>query len=144
VAKGFLGNNPNPVVSQEARLSFVTGKSLVLNLFLGRACLGKATTCTGDNTCSSGNCDQPVAVEVNTLLPYDSKIPLLPPDAGVAPSPDDRPSRTKNSSMISTLPLLRTRKCGMSPCPTGRVQAMAVQLVPLSLLKIWMMSVSGL
>lgn len=68
-------------VSQTARVSFVSGKALLLKLFLGRACQGK--TCTGDYTCAQGICDQPIAV--GTLPPYDPNN-LQGPDAG--PRPD--------------------------------------------------------
>ena len=70
----------NALVSQSARVSFVTGQALLLKLFLGRACEGM--TCTGDTTCSAGTCSQPIATV--TLPPYDPSKPLVGPDAGAA------------------------------------------------------------
>lgn len=66
------------VVSQTARASFVSGKALLLKLFLGRDCIGK--TCSGDYTCLQGLCDQPIGV---TSLPPYNPSNLQPPDAGV-------------------------------------------------------------
>ena len=77
-ATGYLKSNP--VVSQAAHLSFVSGKSLVLTLFLGSACT--VVPCPTNQTCSGGNC-QPVDVDVNGLPAYDPNAPMLPPDAGV-------------------------------------------------------------
>jgi hypothetical protein len=66
------------IVSQTARVSFVSGQALLLKLFLGRDCKGK--TCPTEYTCAAGACDQPIAV-VN-LPPYEPGKPLSPPDAG--------------------------------------------------------------
>jgi Domain of unknown function (DUF2341) len=76
-ATGYLKSNP--VVSQSAHLSFVTGKSLVLTLFLDSAC--KDVPCPTNQTCSSGSCKN-VDVDVSGLPAYDPNARLLPPDAG--------------------------------------------------------------
>lgn len=67
-ASGFKGDGVTPVVSQKATTAFIAGESLVLKLFLGRACPG-------------GVCAE-LTVDPNTLTPYDPKAPLLSPDAG--------------------------------------------------------------
>ncbi len=85
-ARGFLGNNPNPVVSQAARLDFLSDQSRVLTLFLGRACLG--VTCGGNNTCSNGTCAQSIDVNVSSLPAYDPQAPLSSPDAAPGPRLD--------------------------------------------------------
>ena len=66
------------VVTQTARVSFVSGQSLLLELFLGRDC--ETVPCLADYTCAAGACDQPIAV--TNLPPYDPSKPLSPPDAG--------------------------------------------------------------
>jgi sulfatase modifying factor 1 len=73
-AVGMLGHTE--LVGQSARVSFVSGKSLLLRLFLGRACEG--VTCSPSFTCALGTCDQPI--EVPTLPPYTE--PLTGFDAG--------------------------------------------------------------
>jgi hypothetical protein len=73
-ASGFLGNNPNPVVSQKAIVSFLHGQSRVLTLFLGRAC-------------PRGLCNQ-LDVDPRTLPVYDPKALPSPPDAGAGPRLD--------------------------------------------------------
>jgi len=77
-ATGLLGSEA--LVSQEARLSFIPGQSRVLTLFLARACHG--VTCSGNNTCSSGSCDQPIDVDASSLPVYDPSAVFAPPDAG--------------------------------------------------------------
>jgi hypothetical protein len=66
------------VVSQTARVSFVSGQALLLKLFLGRDCIGKICP-SSDYTCATGACDRPVVV--TTLPAFDPKR-LQPPDAG--------------------------------------------------------------
>jgi hypothetical protein len=73
-------HNQTEIVTQTARVSFVSGQALLLKLFLGRACAGM--TCPAEYTCSAGSCGQPVAVA--TLPPYDPSKPLVGPDAAVS------------------------------------------------------------
>jgi hypothetical protein len=104
-ATGYLKSNP--VVSQAAHLSFVSGKSLVLPLFLGSACAG--TSCPANQTCSGGNC-QPVDVDVGGLPAYDPQAPFLPPDAGAG-------SRRDGSAEVG--------ETGAGGAEAGRVDAVA-------------------
>ena len=73
-ASGFLGNSPNPVVSQRAHSSFLHGESRVLKLFLGRSC-------------PSGLCDE-LNVDPESLTVYNPTAALSPPDAGAGPRLD--------------------------------------------------------
>jgi len=66
------------IVSQTARVSFVSGQALLLKFFLARAC--ESVPCTDNFTCSAGVCNQPIAVP--GLPPYDPHQPLVGPDAG--------------------------------------------------------------
>lgn len=77
-ATGFLGTNP--IVSQEASLSFLPGQRRVLTLFLGRACGG--VICDPGSTCFAGTC-KPAAVSPSSLPVYDPNHLPSPPDAGV-------------------------------------------------------------
>jgi hypothetical protein len=75
-AVGLLAGNP--IVSQTARVSFVSGKALLLKLFLGQACVD--VTCPDASfTCSAGACNQPIIV---TPLPPYNPSNLVGPDAG--------------------------------------------------------------
>jgi len=75
-AVGLLAGNP--IVAQAARVSFVSGKALLLKLFLGQACVG--VTCPDANfTCSAGACNQPIVV---TPLPPYNPSNLVGLDAG--------------------------------------------------------------
>ena len=75
-AVGLLAGNS--LVSQTARVSFVSGKALLLKLFLGQACVG--ITCPDASfTCSAGACNQPLVI---TPLPPYNPSNLVGPDAG--------------------------------------------------------------
>lgn len=83
-ASGNFG--PNFVVSQSARLSFLSGQSRVLTFFLAHACQGQ--TCGANTTCSYGHCDQPIDVVPSSLPVYNPSILLTPPDAGLVSTAD--------------------------------------------------------
>ena len=85
------------LVSQSARVSFVSGQALLLKLFLGGAC--KGASCGADFTCSAGACSQPVALA--TLPAFDPRQLLVPPDAGAGP---DSPAATETGGTIDNRP----------------------------------------
>jgi hypothetical protein len=112
------------LVSQSARVSFVSGQSLLLKMFLGRAC--ESNPCAGDTTCSAGTCRP---VDVPNLPPYEPNKPLLGPDAGV-PGDSGADGDTLDTSDAETSeaasPDLRTPDTGIGdgqrtevPIPTG-------------------------
>jgi hypothetical protein len=92
-ASGNFGRNF--VVSQSASLSFLSGQSRVLRLFLGRACRGQ--TCVGNVTCANGRCNQPIDVVPGSLPVYNPSTLLTPPDAGLAPTFDGSLADSKSA-----------------------------------------------
>jgi hypothetical protein len=77
-ATGLFGQSE--MVAQTARVSFVAGQSLLLKLFLARACEG-LLSCPADYTCAAGDCTQPIAV--TNLPPYNPDETLSAPDGSV-------------------------------------------------------------
>lgn len=61
------------VLTREARLSFIAGKTLVLPMHLTSRCVG--VTC-GDLTCSEAGCTS-IDIDPSTLLPYTGQEPRL-------------------------------------------------------------------
>jgi hypothetical protein len=92
-ASGNSGRNV--VVSQSARLAFLSGQSRVLTFFLARACQNQA--CGTNTTCSYGRCDRPIDVVPGNLPAYNPSTLLTPPDAGLAPTFDGSPSSSADS-----------------------------------------------
>ncbi|MEY4509310.1 MAG: hypothetical protein RLZZ450_1432 [Pseudomonadota bacterium] len=61
------------VLTREARLSFVAGKTLILPMHLASGCVG--VSC-GDLTCSEGGCTS-IDIDIDSLLPYAGQEPRL-------------------------------------------------------------------
>ena len=78
-ATGLLGQIE--MVAQTARVSFVADQSLLLKLFLARACEGMLS-CPTDYTCAAGDCTQPIAI--TNLPPYNPNEILSAPDGGAS------------------------------------------------------------
>jgi len=89
-AQGFQGAS-DPVVHEEAVVSFVPDSSILLKLFLARACIG--SLCTGEQTCTvGGDCTARRRANLSPFEPAASRVPPeRPGQLADASPPDARP-----------------------------------------------------